>query len=68
MVKTTYCIETTCTGIDLVGAHVQNVNSTDNKWYIIPLCKEHNKSQGEIDVLGTYKFVLANKKKTCDKD
>ena len=61
------CIEPSCTNIKLVGAHVQKANSTDNEWYIIPLCKEHNKNQDELDVLDTYALVSANKKETCEK-
>lgn len=32
-----------------VGAHVQKSNSSDRKWYIVPLCKgDNNKSSDEI--------------------
>ena len=31
-----------CATYDLVGAHVQKVNSNDKKWYIVPLCKSCN--------------------------
>ena len=35
---------------NLVGAHVQKVNSTDNKWYIVPLCRGCNNRTGEFYV------------------
>lgn len=35
-----------------VGAHVKKVDSYDNKWYIVPLCRNHNNQFGEeIDVV-----------------
>ena len=38
-----------------VGAHVKKVGSTDNSWYIIPLCKFHNNQFGEeLDVVGDW--------------
>jgi hypothetical protein len=64
---TRYCVATTCLGKDLVGAHVQKTNSNDQNWYIIPLCKSHNASSGEIEISDSYKLVSANKKETCDK-
>lgn len=37
-----------CTSFAEVGAHVQKRNSTDRKWYIIPLCRKCNtKSSSE---------------------
>ncbi len=65
---TTFCIEKLCTGQDLVGAHIQKANSEDNSCYIIPLCINHNHSKEVIEVFDNYKFVLANKKETCEKD
>jgi methionyl-tRNA synthetase len=44
--------------------NVQKADSTDNKWYIIPLCKKHNQSTGTLEVSDTYKLVSANKKET----
>ena len=65
--KVTYCPVTTCLDIDLVGAHVQKANSSDDKWYIYPLCSAHNKSTGVLEVSDSYKLVSANKKETCEK-
>jgi hypothetical protein len=63
----TYCKEITCTKTDLVGAHVQKADSTDQNWYIVPLCKDHNKSTGELEIRDGIKLVSANKKETCEK-
>ena len=63
-----YCPEQKCTQKPDVGAHVQKDNGTDNSWYIIPLCKEHNGKQGEsITVSDNVKFVSANINETCGK-
>ena len=64
---TTYCPVKDCLKKDLVGAHVQKANSSDNKWYIYPLCNGHNQATGELEVSDSYKLVSANKKETCEK-
>ena len=39
-----FCPVSACLNKDLVGAHVQKGgSSTDQKWYIYPLCAHHNK-------------------------
>jgi len=63
----TYCPVKDCLNKDLVGAHVQMANSTDDKWYIYPLCSVHNQNSGELEVSDSYKLVSANKKETCEK-
>jgi hypothetical protein len=63
----TYCPVIGCLNKDLVGAHVQKAGSSDNKWYICPLCNAHNQSAGELEVSDAYKLVSANKKETCEK-
>ena len=64
---TEYCQADGCLNKDLVGAHVQKGDgSTDQKWYIYPLCKAHNKHTGELEVSSSYKLVSANKSETCD--
>lgn len=63
----TYCPETKCTKKDLVGAHVQKANSSDEKWYICPLCSAHNQSTGVLDIPDSCKLVSANKQETCEK-
>lgn len=65
---TNYCIVKDCINKDLVGAHVQLDSKTDNNWYILPLCNKHNSpSSGIMEVSDNYKYVSANKSKTCDK-
>lgn len=64
----TWCVEKSCIEKDLVGAHVQKADSTDNNWYIIPLCKSHNKSTGTLEISDSCKLVSANKKETCEKN
>lgn len=65
--KSSYCPEVGCTKQDLVGAHVQKANSTDDSWYIVPLCSAHNQSSQTIEIADSCKLVSANKKATCDK-
>ncbi len=44
-----------CSNTADVGAHVKKVNSSDNSWYIIPLCSHHNNQFGEeLDVVGSW--------------
>lgn len=64
---TSFCQATNCINKDIVGAHVQRSNSTDQKWYIYPLCNAHNKSTGDVEVSDGFQLVPANKKETCDK-
>lgn len=63
----TYCPVVGCWNTDLEGAHVQKADSSDNKWYILPLCGPHNQSTGELEVSDAYKLVSANKKETCER-
>jgi hypothetical protein len=66
--KAGLCVEHNCTEKAEVGAHVQKTNSTSAKWYIIPLCKNHNNQRGEtILVENDTIFVSANKEETCEK-
>lgn len=44
------CGASGCSNNDLVGAHVQKVNSSDKSWYITPLCKACNQRTDEFDV------------------
>ena len=48
-----------------LGAHVQKANSSDRKWYIIPLCTSHNSASGTLEVIDSIKLVSANKNETC---
>jgi hypothetical protein len=63
-----YCSEQSCAMVDLVGAHVMKAYGDDDNWYIIPLCKRHNKLKGQdLDVVVSTVFVPANTKETCEK-
>lgn len=44
----------------LVGAHVRKVDSTDNCWYIVPLCRECNNRNDEFYVDETLVPVPSN--------
>jgi len=65
--KATYCSDKICIKTELVGAHVQKAFSSDNRWYIIPLCKVHNGSIQEIEISDSIILVSANKEETCEK-
>lgn len=63
-----YVIDCTKTN-DIVGGHVKKVNSTDDDWYIVPICKLHNsvtEPPKEFEV-NSNSLVPANKSETCDK-
>ena len=64
----TYCPEKTCTQKPEVGAHVQKDSSTDNSWYIVPLCKKHNGETGKsLEISDSVKLASANVSNTCGK-
>ena len=61
------CPAVGCRGTELEGAHVQKGGgSTDQKWYIYPLCREHNRYRGELEVVDL-PLVSANKAETCER-
>ena len=63
-----YCAEKACRGKPEVGAHVQKDSSSDNSWYIVPLCKEHNGQTGKsLEIGDTIKLAPANVSSTCGK-
>ena len=45
---------------NLVGAHVQKVNSYDNNWYIVPLCRGCNNRTDEFYVEETLVPIPSN--------
>ncbi|WP_214040602.1 hypothetical protein [Photorhabdus akhurstii] len=59
-----FCSEISCTNKPEVGAHIIKVGSTDSDWYIVPLCKAHNKKSDEFEIV-KINLALASKKKTC---
>jgi hypothetical protein len=51
--RATKCMRVGCnvTGrVNLVGAHIKKVDSSDNSWYIVPLCQADNKRTDEFYV------------------
>ena len=61
----TYCPVLGCSEKPELGDHVQKANSYDRKWYIIPLCKTHNRASGILEISDTINLVSANKNETC---
>jgi hypothetical protein len=65
--KATSCSELNCLkNSSLVGAHVQK-EIADNKWYIVPLCSEHNKKASSLEIKNSSNLVPANVSETCGK-
>jgi hypothetical protein len=64
-----FCPAKGCMKIDLVGAHVQKADGTDDKWYIYPLCNTHSNSKSilPLDASDNFNLVSADKKETCEK-
>lgn len=48
--RAVYCSAHSCWGTNLVGAHVQKVDSNDQKYYIVPLCRSCNPRSGNFEV------------------
>jgi len=42
-----FCMHSDCLFIANHGAHVKLVNSSNNAWYITPLCSQHNLANKE---------------------
>jgi hypothetical protein len=62
-----YCSVVACTNKVKDGAHVQRSSTTDEKWYIIPLCKEHDNKANELTISDFTVLVHANVRETCGK-
>lgn len=63
-----FCQAIGCYNTDVVGAHVQKGgNSTDQSWFIYPLCNSHNQHKGELEVSSSYALIPANVSETCGK-
>ena len=60
-----HCSEVNCTNSPEVGAHVMKDDSSDDHWYIIPLCKKHNAKSAEMTIVDT-ELVPVYKTKKCD--
>lgn len=59
-----YCAERSCTKMPEVGAHVQK-DTSDNSWYIVPLCKDHNRKTASLEIVDSVALVPANVSITC---
>lgn len=59
-----FCSASNCSEIATDGAHVQK-EIGNNNWYIIPLCRGHNKSFKELYMDDSIIFVSANVNETC---
>ena len=60
------CSAKGCFDTDIVGAHVRySDKNKPNHHHIIPLCRSHNNSVVEIDVLENTVFISANVYNTC---
>ena len=44
-----FCSVHACVKMAEVGGHVQK-HTSDNAWYIIPLCHSHNLKDGELEI------------------
>jgi hypothetical protein len=64
---TGFCQVIGCTNRDVVGAHVQRMDTYDLTSYIYPLCNACNLSGEVLVVSDSYKLVKANKAETCEK-
>ncbi len=67
MNKEPACAVANCTSCASVGTHVQLADSTDENWYVLPLCNEHAASTENLVVWKRYKLVPANTDLTCDR-
>lgn len=45
-----FCATENCYRTNLVGAHVQKAYSTDQKWYIVPICTSCNNRTDTFNV------------------
>lgn len=62
-----FCVESDCSNKPETGAHVQ-LETDHLRWYIIPLCKEHNAMRGHnLTIINTVKPVPADIRETCGK-
>jgi len=59
------CIVKGCNNFDMVGSHIQKVDSEDQDIYIIPLCKKHSESDEVLEIFNDIPLVSANVKTTC---
>lgn len=65
----TSCPVSNCYEKPEVGAHVQKDSILDKAWYIVPLCKTHNRETDKsLTISDNIKLVSANVSETCVKE
>lgn len=61
-----YCSSKACTRRPTAGTHVQLADSDDEKWYIVPLCTEHNlRTSGSVEINDWIPLVPAMENEMC---
>jgi hypothetical protein len=61
-----WCPEVNCVSKTEVGAHVQSATPGDDRWYIVPLCREHASQVGQdVTISDAIRLVSANVSETC---
>lgn len=65
---TDFCVVEGCHNTDILGAHVQTVESDDSSWYVVPLCRDHIKSTETLRIVEKCKLVSTDKSCTCEKN
>ncbi len=46
-----------CEAKTAIGAHVQKADSTDEEWYVAPLCQELATATQELEIWEGYKLL-----------
>lgn len=65
--KAPLCAVPGCNTLGTNGAHVQKAESTDESWYVLPLCEQHGAIKNELEVSADYKLVPASTELTCER-
>jgi hypothetical protein len=65
--KAPHCAVPGCEAAATLGAHMQKADSTEEDWYVAPLCQEHSTAIGELEIWEGYKLVSANVELTCER-
>jgi hypothetical protein len=60
-----YCPVVDCLERQLLGAHMQNDDPDDKRWFIVPLCSKHNAYAYSLVINDYIKLVSANVSETC---
>ena len=64
--KANFCMVMGCDAKPEVGAHVQKVGETEDRTYIVPLCRACAAKEGEeLNIVGSVNLVSAHTEQTC---